>query len=264
MNWTIVAIALQALVLGGIAQAPEPPSPEQQLVKLLNVERQKLRLPALQWNANVAEAARAHTQKLASHRALSHQFAGEPELANRLGTAGARFSAAAENVALADDPEEAHLALMNSPGHRANILNPEYNAVGIAVAKVEKQLYVTEDFAHVVPSYSEQEFRERVIAAFNRLRLAHRLGPIDSHPDSRLDQEACTGNMDPQWALQGVNNATRATIFTAVEPNDLPSAMDKIASDVALRRMNIGVCFRQDENHQFSKFWVIAAFSQFK
>jgi len=262
MKRVIAAIVLQALALGGIAQAPEPPAPEQQLLTLLNVERRHAHLAVLQWDAKVAEAAQAHSRRLADHRALSHQFAGEPELTHRVGATGARFSAVAENVAVADDAEEAHLALMSSPGHRANILDPQYNVVGIAIARVNKRLYVTEDFAHVVPSYSESEFREGVIAAFNRLRRAHRLGPIDARPDSSLDQEACAGHSGPDQVLQGLGNATRATIFSAVEPGDLPPPMDKAASDLTLRRMNIGVC--PDQNGQFSKFWVIVAFYQIR
>ena len=262
MKRVIAAIVLQALALGGIAQAPEPPAPEQELLTLLNVERRHAHLAVLRWDAKMAEAAQAHSRRLADHRALSHQFAGEPELTHRVGATGARFSAVAENVAVADDAEEAHLALMSSPGHRANILDPQYNVVGIATARVNKHLYVTEDFAHVVPSYTEREFREGVIAAFNRLRLAHRLGPIDAHPDSSLDQEACAGHSGPDQVLQGLGNATRATIFSAVEPGDLPAPMDKAASDLTLRRMNIGVC--PDQNGQFSKFWVIVAFYQIR
>src|SRR5262249_6644237 len=217
-----------------------------------------------EWDAKVAEAAQAHSRRLADHRALSHQFAGEPELTYRVGATGIRFSAVAENVAVADDAGEAHVAFMNSPGHRANILNPQYNVVGIAAIRINNHLYVTEDFARVVPSYSERELREGGIAAFNRLRLAHRLGPIDARPDSRLDQEACAGHSDRDGVLQGLSNATRATIFSAVEPGDLPAPMDKAASDLTLRRMNIGVCFRPDPDGQFSKFWVIAAFYQLR
>ena len=264
MKRIIVAVVLQALVLSVSAQAPEPPAPEQQLLTLLNVERGHAHLAALQWDAKVAEAAQAHSRRLADHHALSHQFAGEPELTSRVGATGARFSAVAENVAVADDAEEAHLAFMSSPGHRANILNPQYNAVGIAATRVNNHLYVTEDFAHVVPSYSEREFREGVIAAFNRLRLEHRLGPIDARPDSTLDQEACAGHSDPDAVLQGLSNATRATIFSAIEPGDLPAPLNKAASDQTLRRMNIGVCFRPDQNSQFSKFWVIVSFYQIK
>jgi hypothetical protein len=262
MKRIIVSIVVQALALVGMAQAPEPPSPEQQLLTLLNLERRHARLAVLEWDAKVAEAAQAHSRRLAEHRALSHQFTDEPELTHRVGATGARFSAVAENIAVADDAEEAHLALMGSPGHRANILDPRYNVVGIAAAKVGNHLYVTEDFARVVASYSQREFREGVIAAFNRMRLAHRLGPIDARPDSSLDQEACAGHSDPDEVLQGLSNATRATIFSAVEPGDLPAPMDKAASDLTLRRMSIGVC--PDQNSQFSKFWVIVAFYQIK
>jgi len=262
MKRVIATIVLQVLVLGGIAQAPEPPAPEQQLLALLNLERRHAHLAVLRWDAKMAEAAQAHSRRLADHRALSHQFAGEPELTHRVGATGARFSAVAENVAVADDAEEAHLALMSSPGHRANILDPQYNVVGIATARVNKHMYVTEDFAHVVPSYTEREFREGVIAAFNRLRLAHRLGPIDARPDSSLDQEACAAHSGPDQVLQGLGNATRATIFSAVEPGDLPPPMDKAAADLTLRRMNIGVC--PDQKGQFSKFWVIVAFYQMR
>lgn len=258
------AVVPAVLAWGGMAQAPETPSAERQLLKLVNMERQNLRLPALQWDAKVAQAAQAHSQRLASHQALSHQFAGEPELSHRVGSTGARFSAVAENVAMADDPEEVHLALMNSPGHRANILNPEYNAVGIATTRVDNHLYVTEDFAHVVPSYSEREFRDAVIAAFNRLRLAHRLGPIDSRPDPGLDQEACSGHSDPEEVLLGISNATRATMFNATEPDKLPPTMEKAASDVLLRRMSIGVCFRSRPTTAFPDFSVIVAFYQIK
>lgn len=264
MKRVIVAVLLQALALGTNAQAPEPRAPEQQLLNLLNLERSHSHLAALQWDAKVAQAAQAHSRRLADHRALSHQFSGEPELTSRVGATGVRFSAVAENVAVADDAEEAHLAFMGSPGHRANILNPQYNAVGIAAARINNHLYVTEDFAHVVPSYSEREFREGVVAAFNRLRLGHRLGPIDTRPDPGLDRQACAGHSDPDLALQGLSNATRATIFSAVEPGDLPAPMDKAASDQTLHRMNIGVCFRPDQNSQFSKFWVIVAFYQIR
>jgi uncharacterized protein YkwD len=42
-----------------------------------------------------------------------------------------KYSQAGENLALAPDVEIAHNGLMNSPGHRANILTPEFKKVGI-------------------------------------------------------------------------------------------------------------------------------------
>ncbi|HEY6305577.1 MAG TPA: CAP domain-containing protein [Candidatus Angelobacter sp.] len=257
-----IPIAVQALVLVGAAQAPSVPSlsPEQQLFKLLNMVRANAGVQTLQWDPKVAQAALAHAQKLAEHADLSHRFAGELELDQRLGATGVRFNAVAENVALADTVEEAHLALMNSPGHRANIMNPQYNAVGIAVVQRNRSLYVTQDFARLLPTYSEQQFRDAIVAEFNRLRQVHRSGPIDTRPDPRLDQEACSGKLDPGEVLQGLTGATRAAVFSATQPVDLPPPMDQAAADFTLRRMNIGVCFRADTKDGFSKFWVVAAF----
>ena len=53
---------------------------------------------------------------------------------NRMRDGGVRFGAAGENLALAPTVQVAHDGLMNSPGHRANILNPRYRRVGIGVA----------------------------------------------------------------------------------------------------------------------------------
>ncbi|MBV9988254.1 MAG: hypothetical protein JO301_11270, partial [Chitinophagaceae bacterium] len=44
-----------------------------------------------------------------------------------------RYMAAGENLALARTPPMAHTGLMNSPGHRANILNRLYGRVGIGI-----------------------------------------------------------------------------------------------------------------------------------
>ncbi len=262
MKRIVIAIAVQALALMGVAQAPPVPvlPPEQQLLKLLNMERENAGVPDLRWDAKLAQAALAHSLQLADHATLSHQFAGEPELDRRVGATGARFNSVAENVALADTVELAHWALMNSPGHRANIMNPKYNSVGIGVEQRNGSLYVTQDFARVIPAYSEAQFRDAVVAAFNRLRQAHRSGPIDSHPDPRLDQEACSWKPDPGQILQGMPGATRAAVFSATQPDELPAPMDRAAADLNVRRMNIGVCFQQDANDGFAKFWVVAAF----
>jgi uncharacterized protein YkwD len=47
--------------------------------------------------------------------------------------ANVRFLTAGENLALAPTLEIAHRGLMNSPGHRANILNPDFGRVGIGI-----------------------------------------------------------------------------------------------------------------------------------
>jgi hypothetical protein len=133
---------LQMAFLLGLAQSqgnagsPRPAGPypdEQKLLNLVNQEREKAGLPKLQWNDHAAEAAREHSIQMAANLEISHQFPGEPVVSERIANTGMRFTVSAENVAEADSPEEIHMALMHSPGHRANIMSPRYNAVGIGV-----------------------------------------------------------------------------------------------------------------------------------
>jgi len=98
---------------------------EQQIFRLANEARENAGIEPLQWNEMAAEAARAHAKLLAQNQALSHQFSGEPALRERLGATGLRFDAAAENVADAESADESHEALMNSPPHRQNLLDPK-------------------------------------------------------------------------------------------------------------------------------------------
>ena len=263
MNLGFIALIVVSVSVSGARQAPSPatsPAPEQEMFKLTNLERERAGLPLLVWNAKLEQAAQAHSRKLASHEGLSHQFAGEPALIDRVSVTGARVSALAENVAVAGNPDEAHQALMNSPGHRANILNSEYNAMGIAVVWVGGDMYVTEDFARVVPTYTPDQFRDAVVAAFNRARHDRRIAPVDSRNDPQLDRAACSSSFDPKSLLGRLPGATQATVFTASDPAELPPAVIKAAADFGVKRMTIGVCFRTDASDNFSKFWVIAAF----
>src|SRR5262249_56132570 len=77
-------------------------------------------------------------------------LAGEERLEDRLSKSGVPFDAVAENVAYAGSAGEAHEQLMLSSGHRANILNPQYNAVGVGVVDRKGQLYITQAVAHRV------------------------------------------------------------------------------------------------------------------
>jgi uncharacterized protein YkwD len=88
------------------------------------------------------------------HSALAHQFPGEPPPQQRLAEQKLRADREAENVALDVDVVSAHAALMSDRPHRRNILDPEYNAVGVSVICSGRQIYVTEDFARLLPERS--------------------------------------------------------------------------------------------------------------
>ena len=116
---------------------------EQEMVQLVNSERAKKGLGPLKVDERLTRIAREHSKKLAAGRSLSHQFPGEPDGRHRVTSTGLRFSISGENVAYDADAESAHQSLMSSPPHRANILRPEFNAIGIGLIRKGNQVYVT-------------------------------------------------------------------------------------------------------------------------
>lgn len=132
---------------------------EQYLFTAANQEREAQGLPALQLDAALAQASALHAEQMAEHEDISHQFQDEPDLEERGANAGVHFSLISENVGEAPTSVIIHNLWMNSPGHRANLLDSEVNSIGIAVVQRGDELYAVEDFASTVRplTYAEQE-----------------------------------------------------------------------------------------------------------
>ena len=77
---------------------------------------------------------------------FAHDSARTGDVGDRLRTAGIRFGVAGENLALAPNVSAVHSGLMNSPGHRANILHGEFTHVGIGVVEGPIGLMVVQVF----------------------------------------------------------------------------------------------------------------------
>ena len=132
----------------GIDLAPDPVA-ERQVFDLVNEERTQRGLDALVWDEHLLPVARAHSQEMFTLKYFSHEspISGSPF--DRLKTAGITYSRAGENLAYAQSVSVAHRALMDSPGHRENILRPEFTRIGIGVisagiyGRMVTQLFIT-------------------------------------------------------------------------------------------------------------------------
>ena len=205
-----------------------PSQREQQLFDLVNHEREKAGLNKLEWSDSLAEAALAHSKLLAENLDLSHQFAGEPTVQERVGATRLRFNAVAENVAEGPDVDTAHTALMKSPGHRANILHQDYNVIGISIVERNRTLFITQDFAHTLASYTEKQFRESLIANFNQARRARKMPPVDVISDPHLRQVACSQDMHTDKMIMNMPGASGLLVFSMNQPNALPDECTKV------------------------------------
>jgi len=104
---------------------------EQKMFNLVNAERQKLGIAALKWNEKLAQVGRAHTRDMFERGYFSHYSPEGKDVGDRLIEAGINYGYAGENLALAPNVDRAHTGLMNSEGHRRNILDPAFKEIGI-------------------------------------------------------------------------------------------------------------------------------------
>jgi hypothetical protein len=153
-------MALAATLSAVPAWAQQPA--EQQVMDLTNADRAQQGLTPLKWDPALAQAAGEHAQLMAQQPELSHQYSGEPDLAARCGVAGAHFRSIAENVALAPSPEALEKEWMHSPPHRANILNPVMNTIGVGLVKRGGNDYAVVDFAEGVAQLGPEQIEQKI------------------------------------------------------------------------------------------------------
>lgn len=121
---------------------------ERQLFDLTNASRVKHGVPALQWEERTAITARNHSIDMAKHNYFSHENLQGESPFNRMENDQITFRAAGENLAYGQSSAIfAHEGLMNSIGHRENILLDTYSHLGVGVSfNAESQPYYTENF----------------------------------------------------------------------------------------------------------------------
>lgn len=145
-----------------------PPSEwETYLLQLINASRAEAGAGALSFDAELMEAAGGHTAWMLATEAFSHAGEGGSSPAQRVAEAGYGYRAVGENIAYiggrdaavldAADVERLHANLMASPGHRANLLDPDYTEVGLGIEQGDYRgmpaVFVTENFGS--PTASE-------------------------------------------------------------------------------------------------------------
>jgi uncharacterized protein YkwD/uncharacterized membrane protein required for colicin V production len=116
-----------------VPDAKVEPQTEEAMLELVNKERTSRGLVPLVMDEKLREVARAHADDMFKRGYFAHNTPEGVDPFARMQAAGIVFGTAGENLALAPELNIAHEGLMNSPGHRANILNPSFRKVGIGV-----------------------------------------------------------------------------------------------------------------------------------
>ena len=112
------------------------------MLTLINQQRQKgcncgntyyKAVPPLKWNATLEKVAKAHSDDMHHRNTMTHYGKDGKDPGVRLNKAGYNWSTWAENVAMGQQNEEEVMkSWLKSPGHCANIMNPDVTEVGVA------------------------------------------------------------------------------------------------------------------------------------
>jgi hypothetical protein len=262
----ILTVALACFSVGVFAaeQPAETAAAAQELFRDANEARAKAGVPALEWNQWLAQAARKHGEIMAMRKELSHQFPNEPGLRERLIATDLRFDASAENVAFGETAAEIHDGWMNSAGHRTNLLNPHYNAVGIVVFRRGDILWAVEDFAHTVPQLSATEVENAVGAALDRLRAGNNLARMKRRDAPQLRRVACEMAQRDQVkgaaAFSAADYLKSGVAFTEADPKRFEMQLEKNKKALEFNNYAVGACFARTATYPEGTNFVLVGF----
>jgi len=249
-----------------VASARQQPSPndlspydaeaERELLDLANQARAQAGVAPLQMDDGLIQAARAHAAEMAAQQQLSHQFAGEPSLAQRLASnCTLHLDQAGENVSVAGSVDQSHQGLMHSPPHRENLLNPAYNVAGFGVVRAGSSLYVAQDFGHSLPAYSPRQAGGLVSGSIARTRRDANLPQLQWMESDTAQAAACS--MARADSLKtAASRGSYILRYTTAQPETLPAAAAKAIEDRAVHTFSVGTCYARTNSYPNGVYWV--------
>ena len=169
--------------------------------------------------------------------------------------AGIQAKKFSENIADNQDLLAAHQELMDSPGHRKDILDPDLTRAGVGIVRAENgQLLVTEDFLEDYQTYDTAALAAQLIRGLNEARGNDRIAALTESPalsDIALENSRAMmagGKLDQSKVktLIPQKNLRLKSIKAAMLKSSDPAAPAQIAEALKERYQEIGVGIVQD------------------
>ena len=232
LSMVIAATSASAWAEGSTRGAVRIPISEQYLLFAANQDRAAHGLGPVVYDPSLSVAASMHAREMAAHGTISHQFPGEMDLSERASRYGVRFSLITENVAIASTSAEAHSLWMASPGHRANLLDPKVNTIGIAVLMRGDEAFAVEDFASKVEVRTIEE-QETAVS-----RLVGGIGLVRVEPNQAEARATCamstgfSGSRRPSFIMR----------YTSSTLEDVPAELRRRIESGRYHVALVGAC----------------------
>lgn len=242
------------------ASPGEDSAAENALLEAANKSRKLAGVEPLRMEESLREAARAHARRMVESARLEHQLAGEPSLLQRIAwVSSLRIDRAGENIAFAGGVTGANEVLMRSAPHRKNLLDGKFNIAGIAAIWSKGKLYVVQDFAREVGSYSASESGQRVGRAVDETRQRAGLPELVQLSPPNLNEAACSlaEESRPNARLLATAYTNRKIVtYTESRPEVLPEAALRLLRDPDIHQFAVGSCYARNAAYPTGIYWV--------
>ena len=208
-------LAITTSDAGGVASAD---GVREALVARIAEERARAGVPALELHAGLSAVADAHCRDMVRSDFVGHDSPTTGTPAMRLTAAGFGSGLMLENVARGYSAEELHRGLMDSPGHRSNILEARVTHLGLAVVAVQEgdrtAFLVTEVFTQMTARVDTAAAPAALVTAINEGRRARRTAPVTSDELlAQAAQEAAEAYFaDPSLTEQDITDRASAAL----------------------------------------------------
>lgn len=233
---------------------------ENDLLKLTNKDRDAAGVSPLRMDESLRAAARQHALLMIANGRLDHNYSGEPDLMQRIAKAGPlKLDYAGENLVFASGAVSANETLMHSPPHRHNLLDQGFNVIGIAAFWSKGSLYVVQDFAHEVPSYSAHDGDKLVGRAVAAIRQQAGLSELKQITPPKLDEAACSlsqGSRPNAHLLSTAYNNLQVIAYTQSRPEILPDAAINRLSNPNVYQFAVGACYARNATYPNGTYWI--------
>jgi uncharacterized protein YkwD len=158
-----------------------------ELVRLVQDARRQQGLPALEHDPRLDAVALAHSEDMRAHDFVAHTSPTTGTAADRVRAAQLQSGLVLENIGRGYSAAEIHRGLLGSPGHRANLINPDANTFGIGVVVDEEDgrraFVATQLFLRFARAIDTSQAPAHLLEMMNRARTARGARPLEVEPN---------------------------------------------------------------------------------
>jgi len=274
-------VALRRVFVG--VKAPSLPPPEPQAGKgLAGVEaaigrlRAARGLPKLERDPELDATARGHSEEMARTRTFAHVLPGDGSMSDRLAKREYAYRSAGENIGLADDVATAHEAIVGSPAHLANLLDPRHRRLGLGQARGPTSdggegVYLTELLAAPVVASAdpardagrllEAERKKRGLRALQRDRALDQLAQREVGDAARAGEMKVSGAIAAQ-TLEKVPELEGAVAEIFVGGGPEVVAASKNLAEPRWTRLGVGAVYAGSKRYGAGRLWVVLLYGR--